>query len=313
MRALFVVWMLAFAAHAVANPRAKAEAHYKQGKAFLDSHQYDKAITEFEAAYAIDKVASHLFNIARAYHLKTDYEKAIEFYTKYLDAEPKSPRAAEVRGLVAEATLAKKQADDKKAAEAEAARIAAERKKIEELEAQKRTMAAARVKQAEAFVLAGAYTKAGDEHRAAYEIDGDATHLLAAAEAYRKQDLYKARDAYKAYLEKVPMGELSDAVRGKVADTTREIEKAEEAERKRKADEAARLEKELRDRRDREKPLQRKSFKRGWIVVGGAMLVTGLVADLKAPNADNGRFDASDLTGPLLYGLAGLAVLRGVF
>jgi tetratricopeptide (TPR) repeat protein len=305
---LLVVLALLWSAPVVANPNPKAAAHYKQGKAFLDSGQYDKAIVEFEAAYALDKVASHLFNIARAYHLKNDLDKALEYYQKYLDAEPASPRAAEVRGLIAQATQTKKDNEDKAKAEADA--------KAKEA---KRVAAAAHVKQAEAFVLAGAYVKAGDEHRAAFAIDDDPTHLLAAAEAYRKQDLYKARDAYTAYLEKVPMGELSDVVRGKVAATTREIDKLEDDARKAKVAEQLRLEKEKRDRElalanaGKKVELRRPSFKRGWIVVGGAMLLTGLVADLRAPNADNGKLDASDFAGPVLYGLGALAVLGGVF
>src|SRR5262245_159678 len=120
MRILVFVLIWAIAVPADANPNQKAAAHYKQGKAFLDSGQYDKAIGEFEAAYALDKVASHLFNIARAYHLKNDLDKALEFYQKYLDAEPASPRAAEVRGLIATATQAKKDAEDKLKAEQDA-------------------------------------------------------------------------------------------------------------------------------------------------------------------------------------------------
>ncbi len=318
MRVLVLALLCALAIPASADPNAKAAAHYKQGKVFLDAKQYDQAIVEFEAAYAIDKLASHLFNIAKAYDAKSDYDKAIDYYQKYLDAEPKSARAAEVRGYIAVATQARADALAKKKAEEDAARLAAENKRLEEDQAKKVGLATGHVKQADAFAKAGAWVDAGSEHRAAYTIDGDAAHLLAAAEAYaRAPDLGKTRDAYRDYLEKVPTGSESDAVRGKLAETTRAIEKAEDEARQRKAREAA--EQAESDRRSREgRPFivvgeRHKSFKRGWIVVGGAMIMTGLLADLKAPNGDNGKLDASDFTGPLLYTLGSIAVLRGVF
>jgi tetratricopeptide (TPR) repeat protein len=215
---------------AIAGPDPKAAAHYKQGKAFLDSKQYDQAIVEFQAAYAIDKVPSHLYNIAKAYEAKTDHDKTIEYYQKYLDADPTTKLAAEVRNAIANATAARDAAKAKQAADEEAARLAA-----------KKRDAAARVKQAEAFEQAGAWNDAGKEHEAAFGIDGDPTHLIAAAEAYRKApDLKAARDAYVAYLGKVPQGGDSDQVRTKLAETTKAIEKedADERERLRKEQEA---------------------------------------------------------------------------
>ncbi len=212
---------------AIAAPDPKAEAHYRQGKVFLDSKQWDQAIVEFEAAYAIDKVPSHLFNIAKAYEAKGDLDKTIEYYQKYIDAEPRSPHATEVRTSIATATQAREVVRAKKLADEQAAK----------LEATKRD-AAARVKQAEAYAQAGAWVDAGKEHRAAFDLDANPAHLLAAAEAFRKApDLAGARDAYKAYLEKVPQGGDSDQVRAKLAETQKAIEKAD-------ADEKERLRKE---------------------------------------------------------------------
>src|SRR5437868_3056785 len=90
-----VIALLLLNVSASAAPDPRAATHYKQGKTFLDAKQYDQAIVEFEAAYAIDKVASHLFNIAKAYDAKGDPDKAIEYYQKYLDVEPTTTRAAE--------------------------------------------------------------------------------------------------------------------------------------------------------------------------------------------------------------------------
>ncbi len=225
-----VLLLLFISASAIAGPDPKAAAHYKQGKAFLDSKQYDQAIVEFQAAYAIDKVPSHLYNIAKAYEAKNDHDKTIEYYQKYLDADPATKLAAEVRNAIANATAARDAAKAKQAADEEAARLAARKRD-----------AAARVKQAEAFAQAGAWSDAGKEHEAAFVIDDDPSHLIAAAEAYRKApDLKAARDAYAAYLGKEPQGGDSDQVRTKLAETTKAIEKqdADERERLRKEQEA---------------------------------------------------------------------------
>ncbi len=223
-----IVALLLVSSLAIAAPDPKAEAHYRQGKVFLDSKQYQRAIVEFEAAYAIDKLPQHLFNIARAYEALGDHDKTIELYQRFLDAEPKGDRAAEARAGISVATAARDAAREKKQAEEAAAKLEAQRRDAQ-----------ARVKQAEAYAQAGAWRDAGNEHRAAFDLDGDAAHLLAAAEAFRKApDLPAARDAYKAYLEKVPQGSESDAVRAKLAATQKEIEEALEKERLRKEQEA---------------------------------------------------------------------------
>lgn len=313
MRALAIAVLLAVSASpAIADDKAKAAAHYKQGKAFFDAKAYDQAIAEYQQAYALDHVPAHLFNIGRAYHLKGDLKAAIEAYQKYLDAEPSGPRATEVRGYIASATQQIADEEAKRRADEEAARLAAEREKSKQEQEQKQIAATAHVKQADAYAQAGAWAKAGDEHRAAADVDGDPKHLLAAAEAYRKQpDHAKARDAYLAYLEKVPLGPDSDAVRAKVAETTRAIEKAEEAERQRKLREA--IVKPVPGPGPVEPIDKRHKSHRGWIVVGGTLLLTGLVADLAAPNGSNGKLDPSDFVPVALYGLGTAAVLRGVF
>jgi hypothetical protein len=166
------------------------------------------------------------------------------------------------------------------------------------------------VKQAEAYIQANAWASAGAEYTSAAETGDDPEYLLLAADAYAKApDLPKARTALLAYLEKVPLGPKSDEIRGKVADLTRQIDKADAdaRERQRLADEAI--------RKQADKPVKppKKTYKRGWIVVGGALLLTGLVADLAPPNGDNGKLDASDFAPVALYGLGATAVLSGIF
>lgn len=233
---LSIALTIAAASSAIADDTATAAAHYKQGKAFCDAHAYDQAIAEYQQAYALDHVAAHLFNIGRAFHLKGDLEKAIDHYRMYLAAEPTSGRASEVRSHIATATQALAAEHARQRAAKEAARIAAEQEKAraDEDHRNRQRAAVAHVKQAEAYARAGAWVQAGEEHRAAATADGDPRHLLDAGEAFRMHpDQEKARDAFRAYLDQVPLGDDSDRVRAKVAEITRAIEKAAADERAR--------------------------------------------------------------------------------
>jgi tetratricopeptide (TPR) repeat protein len=321
VRAIVValVLVVTFAAPALADDRAKAAAHYKQGKAFLAAKQYDQAIAEYQEAYALDHLAIHLFNIGGAYNLKGDLKNAIEFYQRLLDEDPKNKLAGEARKLIDEAAQQLVVEDAKRRATEEAARIAAEQEKArleqEKQRAEQETKQAAvtaHLKQAEAYAQAGAWTKAGEEHRLAFTVDGESQHLLDAAEAFKNQpDPAKSRDALLTYLEKVPGGDKSDEIRKQVATITRQIEKAEDDERQRK----------LRESLAKPDPgpggplvdgKPRYRSHRGWIVVGGALLVSGVAADF-SPNARDGKLEGSDFVPPVLYLLGTAAVLRGVF
>lgn len=85
---------------------SSAVTHYRQGQAFLDQRAYASAISEFQAAYAIDHHAGHLYNIARAYDLAGDPRNALDYYQRFLAAEPTSPRAGDARAAIAVASRA---------------------------------------------------------------------------------------------------------------------------------------------------------------------------------------------------------------
>ncbi len=232
-----VVGMLLCASIASADTAA---AHYKQGKAFFDAKQYDQAVAEYQAAYAIDKLPAHLYNVARAYHLAVNLKLALEYYQKYLEADPKSSRAAEVRGLVVDATQQLADAENKRKLDdaAKAKALADQQAKAEQ--ERKRTTAESHVKLADAYGRAGEWARKGDELRAAAADDDDPVHLRDAGEAYAKQpDHAKARDAYLAYLDKLPRASDSDAIRDKIATETRALE--EEAKQAAKAKQVAAL------------------------------------------------------------------------
>jgi hypothetical protein len=82
----------------------RAAAHYKQGKAHFDEGGYAAAATEYEAAYALDKITSHLFNIGEAHRLGRKLDKALEAYQRYIDADPKGDRVNEARRNIAKVT-----------------------------------------------------------------------------------------------------------------------------------------------------------------------------------------------------------------
>lgn len=118
-----VIAVLIFAgSSASAGPNDKAANHYRQGKAFLDARLYDEAIAEFEAAYALDHLPSHLFNLASAYEAKGEVDRALDLYTRFVAAESKSPNATEARVRIAALTKAKKEAEERRRADEEARR-----------------------------------------------------------------------------------------------------------------------------------------------------------------------------------------------
>lgn len=305
--ALAILLLAAASTFALGDPK-QAAVHSRQGKAYFEAKQYDQAVSEFKKAYELDRSKPvTLFKIASSYYAKADYASAIEYYGKYLAADPEGPLAQQALEFTTIANKALAEVRAKQEAEAKAKADAEAKAKLDAEAERKRIAAASHLKQAEAYAQTGAWDSAGDEYRAAAEVGDDPQFLLDAAAAYAKKPSYeKAHAAYRAYLEKVPLGPKSDDVRAKVADLQRTIDKAAEDERNRRLRESL--------TGPTEAPaVPRYTFKRGWIVVGGAMILTGVVADLAAPNGDNGKLDASDFAPIALYGLGSAAVLRGVF
>ncbi|HEX2572070.1 MAG TPA: tetratricopeptide repeat protein [Polyangia bacterium] len=91
--------LLAMPAHA---GKAEAEAHYKKGTAHYYLGQFEAAIAEFEAGYTEDPRPGFLYNLAQAHRKAGRPALALDFYRKYLELEPRSPRRQEVMGRVAE-------------------------------------------------------------------------------------------------------------------------------------------------------------------------------------------------------------------
>lgn len=103
MRAALVVALVAFggrafaveppavAAPVVANAdEERARAHYKTGVTHYDVGEFDAAISEFKAAYAISGQPGLLFNMAQAGRAGHKLDEAAHFYRAYLRLDPES-------------------------------------------------------------------------------------------------------------------------------------------------------------------------------------------------------------------------------
>ncbi len=132
IRLLTLATILGFASPALADapkkPDAaalkKANGHFKLGQEFFKSGQWDRAITEYQAALDLTGEPLMVFNIALAHDRAGRPEQALAGYLKYLDSNPDGPIADEARGYVAKLTpvvdkLEKARADEeaRKAAE----------------------------------------------------------------------------------------------------------------------------------------------------------------------------------------------------
>ncbi|HEY5925491.1 MAG TPA: tetratricopeptide repeat protein [Kofleriaceae bacterium] len=107
MRALVIAVLVAVAAPAAAGPTAveQAKARFKQGKAYQDVGQYERAAAEYKAAYELDRRPEMLFNVAQAYRLAAKKQDALDYFKRYLDAQPSGAGADEARKHVAALTM----------------------------------------------------------------------------------------------------------------------------------------------------------------------------------------------------------------
>lgn len=119
---VFIGCMLAaLAGSVVAQParadRAKAASHFKQGQLYFKSADYERAITEYQTAYALTHEPLLLFNIALCNDRAQRPDKALEEFQRYLDLAPDGEVAEEAREDVArltpivEAMIAKRAAE----------------------------------------------------------------------------------------------------------------------------------------------------------------------------------------------------------
>jgi tetratricopeptide (TPR) repeat protein len=79
----------------------RAERHYETGKQFHEAGDYDQAIQEFLAAYALTPRSALLFNIGRSYEKKGSLTEALDYYRKVLLVETEGDLARWSREAIA--------------------------------------------------------------------------------------------------------------------------------------------------------------------------------------------------------------------
>jgi hypothetical protein len=109
MRALICLFLLTTVAEAQPaappDPRAaEAKQRYENGMAHFNLEEWDAAIEEWKSGYRAKPVAQFLYNIAQAYRLSKHYEDALNYYQRYLRADPKAPNRVEVEGHIGKLT-----------------------------------------------------------------------------------------------------------------------------------------------------------------------------------------------------------------
>jgi tetratricopeptide (TPR) repeat protein len=80
-----------------ADKRRRAGEHVQKGDRFKESGDYDRAAREYERAYKLVPHPVLFFNLAQVYRLGGKKEKALEYYRKYLDRDPRGRAADQAR------------------------------------------------------------------------------------------------------------------------------------------------------------------------------------------------------------------------
>jgi len=105
VRLAFVALALLVAVpQAIAKPGKKAEAkqHLEAGTEAYQAKDYEKAISEFEASYALVPDPQVLYNLGQSNRLAHHPEAAVDYYKKFLDAQPAATHRAAVEQRIAE-------------------------------------------------------------------------------------------------------------------------------------------------------------------------------------------------------------------
>lgn len=102
--------------------QARSRALYDQGSRAYKAGDYPRAIELFLAAYELSHAPAILFNVAQAYRLAADCQRALDYYRRSLAEEPDAANRDEVEERVSEMqACVDKQAPDEREKEPEPA------------------------------------------------------------------------------------------------------------------------------------------------------------------------------------------------
>jgi tetratricopeptide (TPR) repeat protein len=75
----------------------QARVHFERGSVYHQAGNYDRAAAEYRAAYALYPSPELLFNLGQVARLSGDRKAAIDYYQRYLIAEPEGRASEEAR------------------------------------------------------------------------------------------------------------------------------------------------------------------------------------------------------------------------
>lgn len=84
--------------------RSQAAAHFRQGQAYFQHEDYDRAIAEYQAAFDLSAEPSLIFNIGLCYDRTNRPAQALQAFQRYLQLAPEGSVSDEARGDVARLT-----------------------------------------------------------------------------------------------------------------------------------------------------------------------------------------------------------------
>jgi tetratricopeptide (TPR) repeat protein len=87
---------------AEARSAGDARSQYDEGRRAYNLGQFDRAIAAFTRAYDRDPAPILLFNIAQSHWKKGEKERAVFFYRRYLDADPRTEQRGRVETRIRE-------------------------------------------------------------------------------------------------------------------------------------------------------------------------------------------------------------------
>jgi iron complex outermembrane receptor protein len=105
-----------YAGSAFGDARLEARRHFRNGMSLIGQGQYDQGIAELLEAYSIKPHPNVLYNIARAYQDAGRLSEAVDYYRRYLAANP--PDAATAQATLAKLEESLRAAEEAKRAEA---------------------------------------------------------------------------------------------------------------------------------------------------------------------------------------------------
>lgn len=177
-------------AQADPDARTQAAAHVRQGQAFFQRGDFDRALTEYQTALELSAEPSLVFNIALCHDRADRPELALQAFQRYLELAPDGDVAEEARADVARLTpivekLAAQRAGDAVRQRAEAARRA-EADRRQEAALRRAAVASRRNRLARYVLAAGGMTAASgaivhflaSQTRARAASDGDPQQYL---------------------------------------------------------------------------------------------------------------------------------------